>query len=273
MEHEIVCEEVEVAVEGEPAASPMGAYLAQPAAPGSYPGVVIGMEIFGVTGHIRDITERVAGLGYVVIAPDFYHRTAPGIELSRDADGRTRGLELMRRLTRDEALADVDAAMAHLRSFRASADDASKIGMVGFSLGGHIAYLAATQLDLAATAVFFYGGWIPTRDVPLSTPDPTLDLTPGIAARDDYLLFFVGGQDRLITSEQHRQIEEALRKAGVRHEIVVYLDAPHGFFCEEADTFDQASRDDSWQRVRELLARELTPDPTTGNLLTSRSSR
>lgn len=259
MKHEIVCEEVEVVVEEDSPPSAMGAYLARPVAPGAYPGVVVGMEIFGVTGHIRDITERVAGLGYVAIAPDFYHRTAPGIELSRDEDGRTRGLELMRRLTRDEALGDVRAAMSQLRGLEAGADDALKIGMVGFSLGGHIAYLAATQLDLAATAVF-YGGWIPTRDVPLSTPDPTLDLTPGIAARDGHLLFFVGGQDKLIPPKQRQQIEGALFAAGVRHEVVVYPDVPHGFFCDQADTFDQASRDDSWERVRELFAHELAPD-------------
>lgn len=251
-------------VEGEPVTSAMGAYLARPAAPGSYPGVVIGMEIFGVTAHIRDVTERVAGLGYAAIAPDFYHRTAPGVELPRDADGRAKGLELMDRLTREEALGDVRAAMAHLRGLSTSAGVGPKVGMVGFSLGGHVAYLAATRLDLAAAAVF-YGGWIPTRDVPLSQPDPTLDLTPGIAARDGYLLFFVGGQDRLIPPEQRQRIEDALNAAGVRHEVVVYPDVPHGFFCEEADTFDRASRDDSWQRVREFLVRELALGPTPSN--------
>lgn len=262
MEHGIVCENVEIVVEGAPAPSAMGAYLARPATPGSYPGVVVGMEIFGVTAHIRDITERVASLGYVVVAPDFYHRAAPGVELPRDADGRAEGLELMWRLTRDEALADVRAAMAHLRALHLDADEVpnetTKIGMVGFSLGGHIAYLAATQLDLTATAVF-YGGWIPTRDVPLSQPDPTLYLTTGIASRDGYLLFFVGGQDRLIPPEQRRQIEDALLAEGVRHEIVVYPDAPHGFFCDRADTFDRIAADDSWRRVRELFDRELVP--------------
>jgi hypothetical protein len=83
-------------------------------------------------------------------------------------------------------LADVRAAMGYLRSH-----SAARIGMVGFSLGGHIAYLAATQLDLAATAVF-YGGWIVTGDIPLSQPEPMLSLTPGIAGR---LLFLIGAGD------------------------------------------------------------------------------
>lgn len=258
MEHEIVSERIDVMVDDDPASSVMGAYLARPAASGQYPGVLIGFEIFGVTAHIRHVTDRVARLGYVAIAPDFYHRTAPGIELAADPDGRARGLELMQQITRPDVLRDVRAAMVHLRDH---AHSAPRTGMVGFSLGGHIAYFAATQLDLAATAVF-YGGWLPTRDIPLSQPDPTLTLTPGIATHDGRVLFLVGEQDQLIPADHRRQIAAQLRAAGVRHEMVVYPATPHGFFCDERDTFRQAAADDAWRRVRDLLAAELSPEST-----------
>lgn len=254
MEHDIVSERIDIVVDDDPEPAVMGAYLARSATPGRYPGVIIGFEIFGVTAHIRDVTDRVARLGYVAIAPDFYHRTAPGIELAADSDGRSRRLELMRQLARHEALRDVRAVMTYLRDH---AHGAPSTGMVGFSLGGHIAYFAATQLDLAATAVF-YGGWLPTRDIALSQPDPTLTLTPGIAAHDGRVLFLVGEQDQLIPADHRRQIAARLRADGVRHEMVVYPDTPHGFFCDERDTFHQAAADDAWRRVRDLLASELS---------------
>ena len=62
----------------------MDAFLAWPARAGIYPGIIISAEIFGVTAYIRRVAERVAALGYVVLAPDFYHRTAPGVDLPRD---------------------------------------------------------------------------------------------------------------------------------------------------------------------------------------------
>jgi carboxymethylenebutenolidase len=132
--------------------------------------------------------------------------------------------------------------------------------MVGFSLGGHIAYLAATGLDLAATAVL-YGGWLPTTDIPLSRPEPTLDLTPGIAKHGGRVLVLVGDEDRLIPAEQRRLIAERLSEAGVRHELVVYPGTPHAFFFEEAETFRPGPAEDAWRRVTELLAAELTPEP------------
>src|SRR5437016_5675732 len=63
---------VEVPVPDETATMP--AYVARPPAPGTYPNVIVGFEMFGVTSYIRDVTDRIARLGYIAIAPDFYHR-------------------------------------------------------------------------------------------------------------------------------------------------------------------------------------------------------
>jgi len=61
--------------------STMPVYQARPAAPGAYPNVVIGFEMFGVTGYIRAVTDRIAQLGYTAVAPDFYHRLGDRTEL------------------------------------------------------------------------------------------------------------------------------------------------------------------------------------------------
>ncbi len=154
----------------------MGAFVARkssrpPAAPRA--GVVVCHELFGVTMHIREVCERIAALGYVALAPDLYHRISPGAELAHDDAGRERGFELLRELERDEAVADVRAAVDHLR-----AGGARSVALLGLSLGGHVAYLAATAIDVAAV-VCAYPGWLAGTEIGLSRPEPTLTLTAG----------------------------------------------------------------------------------------------
>jgi carboxymethylenebutenolidase len=197
--------------------------------------------------------ERLAQSGYVVIAPDFYHRTAPGMELEATAEGRARGFALLHQLTCTQALNDVQAAIAYLRKEKQCAH----IGMVGLSVGGHIAYLAATQFDLRATVVF-YPGWLSVQNIPLSRPVPTLALTPSMIQHDGYLLFFVGEQDPLIPALQQQAIASALRSAHVRHGIVVYPAATHGFFCDERETFQPDAAADAWHRIGKLFTTELS---------------
>jgi carboxymethylenebutenolidase len=188
-----------------------------------------------------------------VAAPDFYHRTAPGVALGSDEAGRQEGFRLLKQMQRSDVLADVKATMNVLRN---RSETTPKVGIVGFSVGGHIAYLAATRLDIAI-AISFYGGWITTGDIPMSQPEPTVALTPGIAERGGRILYLVGERDHLVTRPQTDELELALRTAGVRHELVVYPGIRHGFFCNERDNFDEAARDDAWRRVTSLLAEEL----------------
>lgn len=252
-EYEIVGERVDIAVDDQPGTTMMGAYLARPAAPGRFPGVVIGFQLFGLDAHVRRLADQIAGLGYVAVVPDLYHRTAPGAELAMDADGRRRGFELLNLLTRDEVLRDIGAAVGHLRE---TANTGQATGMIGMSMGGHVAYLAATQLDLAATAVFF-PGWLTTTEIGLSRPEPTLTLTPGIAKHGGRLLMLLGEQDHVVPPADREKIGDALRASGVRHEIVVYPDTPHAFFFEGSETFRPEPAADAWRRVKALLAEEL----------------
>jgi carboxymethylenebutenolidase len=116
--------------------------------------------------------------------------------------------------------------------------------MVGLSMGGHIAYLAATEFDLDAVAVF-YGGWLTGTEIPLSCPEPTLARTDRITAR---LLYLIGADDHVIAPAEQQMIASALKEAGVRHEFVVYPDRGHGFLGTDSDTAA-----DAWSRVHALL--------------------
>lgn len=67
----------------------------------------------------------------------------------------------------------------------------------------------------------------------------------------------VGDHDRVIPPEHQQQIKQKLEQEGVRHDFVVYPETPHGFFSDDADTFQQAAHDDAWARIQALLAGEL----------------
>jgi len=229
---------------------PMQAYLRAPA---SEPkgAVIVAHELFGVNADIRGVVEHLAELGYLAVALEHYHRVAPaGEALPRDDAGRDRGFAYLRQLSREDVVEDVRAAMKDLES---RANVAGRVGMLGFSAGGHMAFLAATRLPLVATAVL-YGGWLTGGDVPLAKPEPTLDAAAGIAEQGGKLLYIVGGKDAIISAEQVAVIRSKLAAAHVAHDVVVYPEAAHAFFWEGTPSFDREARDASWRRVEAFFA-------------------
>lgn len=223
------------------------AYLSRPAVDPAPAGVIVAHELFGVNPDIRGVADDLASAGYLTIAPEFYHREAPpGRWLERDDVGRQEGFGYLNRLTRHQALADTAACIGRLTS----EPGIQQTAMIGFSAGGHLSFLAACQLPISRTAVL-YGGWLPTTDIPMSQPSPTLELTAGIRGR---ILYLVGADDALIDAHQRRQIRDALRDAGTDHEFVSYPGAAHAFFWPGTPAFSQQARDDAWSRILAMLA-------------------
>jgi carboxymethylenebutenolidase len=207
------------------------------------------MEIFGVNSHIRDVTERVAREGYVALAPDYFHRTAPGMELGYDDDGMAEGMKHLNLLQADQMIADAKAAIAFVRGRPESTD---KVGAMGFCIGGHMTYLTACATDVAAAASY-YGGGIAGPQGPGGGPS-TVSRTPGIQGK---IHCYFGGQDALIPPDQVAAIRKALEDAGVDHEVVVYDDADHGFHCDQRATYHAPSAADAWKRTLALFADRL----------------
>jgi carboxymethylenebutenolidase len=223
------------------------AYLARPVGRAAPIAVVVAHELFGVNPDIRGVADSLAEAGYLALAPEFYHRHAePGRWLERTDAGRQEGFALLHQVSREEALSDVDACLSWLDS----QPGIQRSAVIGFSAGGHLAYLAACRLPVSRTAVL-YGGWLPTTDIPMSRPTPTLDLTPGISGR---LVYLVGEDDALIDAGQCGQIRAALEQAGVEHELVTYPDVAHAFFWPGTPAFEQKAREDAWTRILALLA-------------------
>lgn len=207
--------------------------------------VVVVQEAFGVNEHIEEVTRRFAAAGYHGAAPHLFHRKGGG---TLPYDDLSEVREKMADLDDAAVLRDVDAALGHLRV--AGWEDA-RIGVVGFCMGGRIAFLVALRRALGA-AVCFYGGGIVT---------PTHALWPplvGEAAslRTPWLGLF-GDRDPIIPVEDVERLRAALATAPVPAEVVRYADAGHGFFCDARPAYRPASAEDAWRRTLAWLERHI----------------
>lgn len=222
----------------------MDAYEAQPKAAGSYPGIVVFMEAFGLNDHIKKITERIAQEGYVAIAPDLFYREAERVVPYSDLK---KAIGMMNRLQDAKVMEDVGAVIAHLKS-QGNAK-AGAVGVTGFCMGGRCTYLtAATHNKDVKAAVAFYGGGIP-----LGNPSP-LSQTGGIACP---IYLFFGGKDPLIPTEHVEQIRAELTQKKINFALDVYPEATHGFFCDERPSYDEAAAKDAWEKTKAFFAQHL----------------
>ncbi|MGI8502849.1 MAG: dienelactone hydrolase family protein [Hassallia sp.] len=221
------------------------AYLAQPQQPSSYPGIVVLQEIFGVNAHIREVTERIAKLGYVAIAPAIFERIAPGFETGYTPEAIETGRNYAMQTKASELLSDIQTAIDYLKSLPQVKKDG--FGCIGFCFGGHVAYLTSTLPDIKAIASF-YGAGITVR-----TPGggaPTLTLTPEIKGT---LYAFFGKEDASIPLLQVDQIEAELEKYKIEHRVFRYDGADHGFFCDHRASYNPKAAADAWEQVKQLF--------------------
>ena len=133
-----------------------GEFTAYRATPAGTPkaAIVVIQEIFGVNAGIRRKCDTLAEAGYLAIAPDLFWRLEPGIELDPDIKPEfDRALELMGQFDQDKGIADIEAT---IRAARAELGDDAKVGVVGYCLGGRLAFMTATRTDVDAS-VGYYG--------------------------------------------------------------------------------------------------------------------
>ncbi len=133
-----------------------GEFTAYRATPAGTPkaAIVVIQEIFGVNAGIRRKCDTLAEAGYLAIAPDLFWRLEPGIELDPDIKPEfDRALELMGQFDQDKGIADIEAS---IRAARSELGDGAKVGVVGYCLGGRLAFMTAARTDVDAS-VGYYG--------------------------------------------------------------------------------------------------------------------
>jgi carboxymethylenebutenolidase len=209
-----------------------GAIRAWRADPSGKPkgGIVVIQEIFGVNSHIREVTDKFAAAGYLAVAPAIFEHVEPKFEVGYDTQSRERGMAIMNKVDREQMARDVAAAVA-------VAKEGGKVGIVGFCLGGTVAWAAAGRLPGLSAAVGYYGGGI----IGLK------DLKPKVPT----LLHF-GDKDT------HIPIAGVKDVAAAHPDVEVHIyPADHGFNCDQRDSYDAPSAALAWRRTLEFLKKHL----------------
>jgi carboxymethylenebutenolidase len=207
---------------------------------GHGPGIVLIQEIFGLDDYLTTVAEDLAALGYVVAVPDLFWRQTPHWSSAHDQAGLTASLDLAGRFDPARGETDVIAALTHLRALP---EVTGRAGVLGFCLGGSLAYAAAAHSDPDA-AVSFYGS---------AVPDATADLAHVTCP----IQFHFGGQDPYITRDAVRKVETAVADHPGA-EIHVQEHAGHAFHNHAAPMFhhpDAAAA--AWTLTTAFLARAL----------------
>jgi carboxymethylenebutenolidase len=230
---------------------PMDVHLAMPARAKRHRAraIVVLQEAFGVNPHILKVCDRLAAAGYLAAAPELFHRTGSGVQYGYQDFEKIR--PLLPGITNDRLLMDVSAAYKFLVG--RSDVDPRQITTIGFCMGGFASALAACHLPLAA-AVSFYGGGLARARLGMGLT-PLLDDFSGLSCPT---LFFFGEQDQNITPEDVAAVRTRLQTLGKPHEIVVYPDAGHGFFCEERAAYHAASAAAAWSKTLQWLESQLS---------------
>lgn len=192
-------------------------------------GVVVLQEWWGLVPHIQDIADRLAAQGYIALAPDLYHG-----KTTVDAEEAN---HLMQGLDWGRAAQEIAGAVRHLRE----AEGCTRVGVVGFCMGGALTLVAASQGGVDAYAAF-YG------------------FPPASAAEVDRIpcpgLIFFGEQEGFFSVPDAQAFAGRQRERGIPTEVIVYPGAGHAFFNDtRPEAFHAQAAHDAWRRTLALLGR------------------
>ena len=235
----ITTEYVNIPVDG----NSMRSFVAAPKAAGKYPGILCYSDIFQLTGPMLRSCLRLAGYGFVVAAPEIYHRIEPsGLVIPFDDAGRTRGLEDAARTPVADFDADCRAVLDYLSRHPSVAP--GEIGAAGFCIGGHLAFRAAFQSEVKAT-VCFYGTGIHDGKLGMETDAGSLQRAGEIRGR---LLLVWGELDPHVPENARLAIEASLGESGVDFSQRLYP-AEHAFMRDEGPRYDPQATDQAFSEM------------------------
>ena len=208
----------------------LGGYRADPSGPAKGALVVI-QEIFGVNHHIRSVCDRLAAEGYVAIAPSIFDRSQPNFQCGYSPDEVANARKFIASPDWPAMLRDAQAAIDAVKNV-------GPVGIIGFCLGGSVAYAAATKLSGLSAAVGYYGGAV----VRFADDKPKVPTQ----------LHF-GEKDAGIPLTD----VETIKSKRPEVEVFIYPGAQHGFHCDERASYDKASAEIAWPRSMEFFAKHM----------------
>ncbi len=207
------------------------AFVAQPDDDAKHPGLVLIQEWWGIESHIIDLAQKLAAEGFVVTVPDLYH----GKVVTEPNDAQKAVMMLYGNV--DKAAGEIIGALDSLKANPSV--EPKKLGVMGFCVGGFLAYTVASRYaDLGAVATFYGGGYDPTPEEVAKVNAPVLAI--------------YGKKDSNIPQEQIDKIEKLYKEAGKDITVKVY-DAGHAFINPDHGMGDEASAKDAWPKAVNFL--------------------
>ena len=240
-------------VEIETADGTCPAALSVPGGGGPWPAVIMFPDAGGMRDSMRQMGERLSGLGYVVLVPDFYYRTGPYDPFDMRTAFSTKAsaeriMVMMQGYTVDFVVRDANAFVDYLDSLPEKEEGG--VGTTGYCMGGRLSLVTAANLGARiAAAASFHGGNLAKADDPNS---------PHHKARDIKAAVYVAGaiEDQSFSDEQKDLLEKSLREAGVVHTIETYQ-GRHGFAVPDNPSYDEAADDRHWKATEQFFGSAL----------------
>ncbi len=211
------------------------AYLARPRNRAQAPGLVVVHENRGLVEHIKDVARRFAKVGYVALAVDLASHEG-GTDRFEDPAQVT---ALLGRTPPEQLVAMLVGGVQYLAQQPFVRSD--RLGAVGWCFGGGMTWRLATASPALRAAVPFYG------------PNPPLDQVPRIRAA---VLGIYAGRDERI-NQGIPALREALQRAGVVHELVIFPDVDHAFFNDTGPRYNPQAARQAWERALDWFRRYL----------------
>jgi carboxymethylenebutenolidase len=220
----------------------MPAVLMMPTENNSGAAILLMMEAFGLTPHIRDVANRIANEGYVVLVPDLYYRELPNNKFGYDEVEQA--MAMMWRLDFGNPMeADLRAALAYLKSRPGVKPD--RVGVTGFCLGGGLTFFTACKFSAEIVAAApFYGMVL----------DEWIEAVKDMAVP---IYLFFGGVDPFIPRDRIQQIESRFKELGKDYTLKIYPEAGHGFFCHERADYNRPAAEDAWHELTRFFKQHL----------------
>ncbi|ACK69726.1 Carboxymethylenebutenolidase [Gloeothece citriformis PCC 7424] len=228
----------------------MRVYLVAPKVPGQYPGILFYSDIYQLGGPITRLADRLAGYGYVVAAPEIFHRLEPiGAIIEPDDLGKMRGNDDARRTAISEYDGDAKAVIEFLK--QESLVIPEKIGTMGFCIGGHLAFRAAFQKEIKASVCCY-----PTGIHSGKLGKGIADTKERMKEIEGEVLIIFGTVDPHVPPEGRQEIIQTLEQAGVSHKILIY-EADHTFMRDDGYRYDPVATDTAWSEITTFFKRVL----------------
>ena len=234
-------------------ASLMRLHLAMPSGEGPWPGVLFFSDIYQLGAPMLRLANRLAGYGYVVAAPEIFHRTeVVGTVIEPDDIGRLRGNDNARRTAINAYDADAEAIVAWLSTQPKVLSE--QLGCLGFCIGGHLAFRAALQPQLKATACVY-----PTGLTEGKLGMGVADSLQRAAEISGALMTVFGSEDPHVPPDAREMIQASLANVpGLRHQSMLF-NANHTFMRDDGYRWDPELADQAWRLITGFFASHLQP--------------